>query len=136
MKIKPKQYAIALYEAVHDAPKEKVGAVLASFVRILVKNNALRMAPQIIDYFRKFANRAEGIADLKVSSAEPIKENSLEEIKKSAPILLGKKFKKINITEKVDPALLGGFVLEAEDTVFDASVKNKFRVLKNHLFIK
>jgi len=136
MKIKPKQYAIALYEAAKDTPKEKIRAVLANFVKILAKNNALRMAPQIIEHFSKYANRVEEIADLKISSAEPIKENLLEEIKKAAPALLGKKLKKINVRQEIDPALLGGFVLEAEDTVFDASVKNKFRLLKNHLFIK
>jgi F-type H+-transporting ATPase subunit delta len=133
MKIKPKQYAVALYEAVKDAPKEKIREVLANFVKILAKNNALRMAPQIIEYFSKYANRVEEIADLKISSAEPIKENLLEEIKKVAPALLGKKFKKINVTREIDPALLGGFVLEAEDTVFDASIKNKLKLLKNSI---
>ncbi len=136
MKIKPKQYAIALYEAVKDAPKEKVKGVLDNFVKILVKNNVLRFAPQIVDYFRKYANQMEGIADFTLTSAEPIKGELLEKIEKVAPKLLGKKVKKINITEKINPELLGGFVLEAEDTVFDGSLKNKFRILKNHLFIK
>ena len=136
MKIKPKQYAVALYEAVKDAPKEKVRGILENFVEMLVKRNSLRLAPQIIDYFIKFANRAEGIADLKITSAEPMKGDSLEKIKKVAPGLLETKFKKINVTEKIDPGLMGGFVLEAEDTVFDASIKNKFQKLNKILNLK
>ncbi|MFA5128645.1 MAG: ATP synthase F1 subunit delta [Patescibacteria group bacterium] len=136
MKIKPKQYAIALYEAVKDAPKEKVRSILGNFIKTLAKNNAFRFAPQIIEYFIKYANHAEGIVDLKIKSAEPIKEDLMEKIKQSAPTILKKSFKKINITKEVDPSLIGGFILEAEDMVFDSSLKNKFRILKNHLFVK
>ncbi|MFA5413702.1 MAG: F0F1 ATP synthase subunit delta [Patescibacteria group bacterium] len=136
MKIKPKQYAIALYEVIKDAPKEKVRDILSNFVKTLEKNNALRFAPQIIEYFIKYANRAEGIADLKITSTEPIKEDLIEKIKKVAPDILGKSFKKINIQQGTNPELMGGFVLECDDAIFDASIKNKFRILKNHLFVK
>ncbi|MBU1146538.1 ATP synthase F1 subunit delta [Patescibacteria group bacterium] len=133
MKIKPKQYAVALYEAVKDAPKEKVRGILDNFVKTLVKNNALRFAPQIIDYFVKYANRTEGIADLKIKSAEPIKDELIERIKKAAPEILGKDFKKINIQQEVKQGLMGGFVLECDDIIFDASIKNKFQTLNKIL---
>ncbi|MFA6594660.1 MAG: ATP synthase F1 subunit delta [Candidatus Buchananbacteria bacterium] len=136
MKIKPKQYAIALYEVIKDAPKEKVRDILSNFVKTLEKNNALRFAPQIIEYFIKYASRAEGIADLKITSTESIKEDLIEKIKKVAPDILGKSFKKINIQQGINPELMGGFVLECDDAIFDASIKNKFRILKNHLFVK
>jgi F-type H+-transporting ATPase subunit delta len=136
MKIKPKQYAIALYEVIKDAPREKVRDISNNFIKTLEKNNALRFAPQIIEYFIKYANRAEEIADLKITSAEPIKADLIEKIKKVAPAILGKSFKKINIQQGTSPELIGGFVLECDDAIFDASIKNKFRILKNHLFVK
>ena len=133
MKIKPKQYAVALYEAVKDEPKENMRGILDNFVKTLVKNNALRFAPQIIDYFVKYANRTEGIADLKIKSAEPIKDELIERIKKAAPEILGKDFKKINIQQEVKQGLMGGFVLECDDIIFDASIKNKFQTLNKIL---
>jgi ATP synthase F1 delta subunit len=136
MKIKPKQYAVALYEATKDAPREKMRDILDNFVKILAKNNALRFAPQIINYFTKYANQAEGIADLKIKSTEPIKGDLAEKIKKIAPVILGKNFKKINITEEIDKSLVGGFVLECGDAIFDASVKNKFQTLNKILNLK
>ena len=136
MKIKPKQYAIALYEVIKDAPREKVRDISNNFIKTLEKNNALRFAPQIIEYFIKYANRAEEIADLKITSAEPIKADLIEKIKKVAPAILGKSFKKINIQQGTSPELIGGFVLECDDAIFDASIRNKFRILKNHLFVK
>lgn len=133
MKIKPKQYAVALYESIKDAPKERVRDILNNFVKTLAKNNALRFAPRIIEHFIKYANQAEGIADLKIKSAEPIKEDLVEKIKNAAPDILGKDFKKINVTEEIDPSLIGGFVLECDDIIFDASVKNKFNILRNKI---
>jgi F-type H+-transporting ATPase subunit delta len=136
MKIKPKQYAISLYEATKGLSEDKTRIVLVNFVKILARNNALRMAPAIVDYFVKYANRAEGIVDLKIRTAHPIKEDIVEILKKEAPSLLDKKFKKANIQKEIDANLIGGFVLESEDAVFDASVKNKFKILKNILFNK
>lgn len=107
--------------------------ILNNFVKTLAKNNALRFAPQIIDHFTKYANRAEGIADLKIKSVEPIKDDLIEKIKKAAPGILGKDYKKINVTEEIDPSLVGGFVLECDDTIFDVSVKNRLKILRNKI---
>lgn len=136
MKIKPKQYAVALFEAVKDAPKERVHEILDNFINTLVKNNALRFAPQIIAYFIKYTNQTLEIGDLKISSAEPLKDEVIEKIGKAAPDILGKKFKKLNIIKEVDPSLIGGFILESEDRIFDNSLKNKFKILKNYLSVK
>lgn len=133
MKIKPKQYAIALYEAVAGAPSDKIGPILASFVKILVKNNALRMALQIIEYFKNYANRAEGTVEIEIKTAEAIKDELTEKIKKITPEIFGQSFKKISVKKEIDPSLLGGFVLETEDKIFDASVKNKFQTLSKIL---
>jgi F-type H+-transporting ATPase subunit delta len=133
MKIKPKQYAIGLYEATRDLPTSKIKVAIENFVKILVKNNALRMAPQILDYFQKYTNKIEGIADLKIKTVELLKEENLSQLKILLPALLKKEIKKINIQQKIDPNLIGGFTIECDDLVFDASVKNKFSILKKNL---
>lgn len=131
MRTKPKQYAVALFEAVKGLSDDKARVVLANFVKILIKNNALRMSPQIMESFVKYANREEGTIEVKISTPNQIKEDMVEFFKKEAPNLLGKKSKKVNIKKEVVPDLLGGFVLECEDMVFDASIKNKLKLLKN-----
>jgi F-type H+-transporting ATPase subunit delta len=136
MKIKPKQYAISLYEATKGLSDEKAKAVLGNFVKLLSKNNALRFAPQIIDNFIRYANREEGIVDLKIRSAHPMKEDLIEILKKEAPGLLEITFKTANIRKEINSDLIGGFILECEDAVFDASLKNKFKILKNNLLTK
>lgn len=135
MKIRVKQYAISLYEAIKDVPSSKVKIVIKNFVKLLVKNNAMRMAPQILNYLEKYANKTEGVVDLKVKTVEPLNEEILSRLKKIAPALLEREIKKINIQQEIDSSLIGGFVLECDDLVFDASIKNRFKLLKNNLSI-
>jgi len=131
MKIKPKQYAISLYEAVKNVQPSEVGIIIGNFIELLVKNNALKMSPQIFDYLQKHINKIEGIVNLKIKTIEQLSEENLSRLKSLVPLLVGKEVKKINIQQEIDSSLIGGFVLECDDLVFDASIKNKFNILRN-----
>ena len=133
MKIKPKQYAIALYESIFGLSREKTDLVVENFINFLAKNNLLRLAPQIINYFQKYANQKEGIVDLKIRTAHKLKNEVTSQIKNILPELLGKKIEKINVTEEVEEGLIGGFYLECDDFIFDSTVKNKLKIIKNNL---
>lgn len=133
MKIKAKQYAISLYEATKDAPPQEVKVVIENFVKLLIKNNALKMAPRILDYFQKYANKVEGVVDLKIKSIEPLEKENFLQLEKMLPTLLKKEIRKINFQQEINHSLIGGFVLECDDLVFDASIKNKFNILKNKI---
>ncbi len=39
----------------------------------------------------------------------------------------------VNFTTKVDPALIGGFVLEVDDNVLDTSVKRQLDLIRHDL---
>ena len=39
----------------------------------------------------------------------------------------------VNVTTKVDPAIIGGFVFRMEDTLLDASVASQLRLLRRRL---
>jgi len=94
------------------------------------------MAPQIISYFHKYANNVEGVVDLKVKTTESLRGENLSRLKNLVPSFLKREIKKINIQQEVDSNLIGGFVLECDDSVFDASIKNRFKILKDNLSIK
>ena len=140
MKIKPKQYAVALYESLSGLPagqaglsREKADVVVKNFVNFLARNNLLRLAPQIINYFQKYANKKEGIVDLKIRTARKLKGETISQIKNILPELLDKKIEKINVTEEVVESLIGGFSLLCDDFIFDFTIKNKLKILKNNL---
>ena len=133
MKIKSKQYAIALYESIFGLSREKTDLVVENFINFLAKNNLLKLAPQIISYFQKYANQKEGIVDLKIRTAHKLKNETTSQIKNILPELLGKKIEKINVTEEVEEGLIGGFSLECDDFIFDSTIKNKLKIIKNNL---
>ena len=39
----------------------------------------------------------------------------------------------VNVTAKVDPSIIGGFVFRMEDTLLDASVASQLRLLRRRL---
>lgn len=133
MKIKPKQYAVALYETLAGLSREKTDFVIGNFVKFLVKNNILRSAPQIINHFQKYANKKEGVVELKIKTPHKFKSETIAEIKNALPGLLNKKIEKINVTEEIVENLIGGFILECDDFIFDSTIKNKLKIIKNNL---
>ena len=133
MKIKPKQYAVALYETLLGLSDKEANVVIGKFVALLQQRNILRLAPQIIKQFKKYADDKEGVVDLKIKTSHKSTEKTISEIKKVLPDLIEKDIKKVNVVEEIDEKLLGGFILECDDFVFDSSLKNKLKVLKNNL---
>ena len=43
---------------------------------------------------------------------------------------------KFNISNKIDPNIIGGFILKMDDLNYDASLKRKFTDLKSSIIIK
>jgi F-type H+-transporting ATPase subunit delta len=71
------------------------------------------------------------ISTVKVISAQPLsKEDQEKIIKIASSSVVG--FKNIELETVVDESLVGGFIIEMEDYVYDASVKNQiFRLKKS-----
>jgi F-type H+-transporting ATPase subunit delta len=40
---------------------------------------------------------------------------------------------KLEVTEKVDPSIIGGFIIEAGDKLYDASIAHKLEEMKKNL---
>jgi F-type H+-transporting ATPase subunit delta len=57
-----------------------------------------------------------------------------EKYKEKINELIRKKFKiEIDLEEKVDPSIIGGFVLRIEDQQIDASISSQLKKIKTHL---
>jgi len=130
MKFTPKQYAQALIEALQDTSPKDQEKVLDNFVKVLAENNNLRLFDQISQEFHTLDLAKKGIVQATATSAHPInKENEkaiIEELNKLAK-------KKIELKTKVDENLIGGIIIQMEDQMIDASVKNQLEQLKNNL---
>lgn len=131
MKIVVKQYAQALFSEIKDQAEKDISGIINNFVEILKKDNCLSRMEKIIFYFNEFWKKEYSLVEAEISTAREI--NS--ELKKDLVEYLTKisQAKKINIVEKENDKLIGGFVVKYNDKIIDASIKNKINKFKNSL---
>ena len=93
----------------------------------LIDNGRLAALPEIAAQFRKLANAQSGSSDAIVYSAFPIDDAALAGVGAA----LEKRFgRKLDITVKLDPALIGGIRVVVGDEVLDTSVKARLEQMK------
>ncbi|MBK8517947.1 MAG: ATP synthase F1 subunit delta [Saprospiraceae bacterium] len=107
----------------------KVGKTTMAFFDIIIRKGRETYLREIaVDFMRQYRD-FNSISSVIISTASPLSESSLNEIKSkllSSSITLDK----VEITEKVDPALIGGFVIEVGDRLYDASISHKLDELR------
>lgn len=131
MKATSKQYAISLFESVDGKKDGEVGAVIKSFLELLVKNNDLSKAEKIIAEFVKLWNKKEGVVESEITTARKLDKASSDSLKKMVAELTGAK--KVIVNEKIDEKILGGAVIRYDDQILDASLKTRLAGLKEKM---
>jgi F-type H+-transporting ATPase subunit delta len=108
--------------------KGKVHALTMSFFDIITRKNREPLLPSIAREIHTQYNEYKGISKATVTSATPLDANLRAEFE-----TLVKKYsnlKQVELLEKVDPSMIGGFVLKVGDRQIDASLSNKLKALK------
>ncbi|HLV42568.1 MAG TPA: ATP synthase F1 subunit delta [Brumimicrobium sp.] len=104
--------------------------VTKKFIHLLTKNNREMILPVIAEEFITKLNAIRGIVPMTLTSAvkldEGVKATLLEKLNKH---INGS----IELTEKVDESLIGGFVVRMGDTRIDASVAHQLNEMKQRL---
>lgn len=132
MKINYKKYARALFEAVETAEGEKEKKrVVKRFVELLFANNNNAQAEKISQEFERLKNKKEGKIKAEVVSKEKLDKSLVEMLEKYIKNKTGAKI--VNLVEKQDKAVLGGFIIRAGDMILDASLRSRLREVKGKI---
>ena len=119
---KKKQIFKALFEGKFDQ-------LTSSFLDVLTTKVRESYMPEIVDEYMAQYKRIMHISTVKVTTASPLSEDALASIK--AKLLDSDATdQKVEIIPVVDPELIGGFVLEFDDRIYDASLASKLEGLK------
>ncbi|MFT3800876.1 MAG: F0F1 ATP synthase subunit delta [Burkholderiaceae bacterium] len=102
----------------------------ANFVKVLAQNERLSVLPEIAQMYRQLRHQHEQVLDAEVTSAYPVSEQQAADIR---GVLEAKYGKKVEITTRVDPELIGGVSIRIGDEVIDASVRGKLDQLATAL---
>jgi F-type H+-transporting ATPase subunit delta len=98
----------------------RISEMTSVFIRLLITKGRESNLPEILTAFIASYKVHKNIQIVKLTSAEPlsdaVKEAIITQVKKSAG------YQHIELEEKVDASLIGGFVLQVGDKMIDASV--------------
>jgi F-type H+-transporting ATPase subunit delta len=108
--------------------KGKVNDLTLAIFDIITKKNREPLLPAIAKEFHNAYNLHKGIGKATIITATPIDEELRNEFEALVKKMIVEK--QVEITEKIDPSLIGGFVLNVGDQQIDASIKNKLKSLK------
>lgn len=108
---------------------DKYDKLTSSFLNIILKKGREAYLPDIANSFVDQYRAHKGITTVKITTASPLSDAKLEEIKAK---LLASDItdKEINLETAVDPELIGGFVLNIGDKLYNASVAHKLDSLR------
>ena len=96
---------------------------LKAFLNLLLEEDYLTALPQVMAEFSRLALAAEGGVNCVVTCAREPDEATQEAIRKAVCKLRGAANAVLQI--KIDPSLLGGFVLDVDGVTYDRSVKGR-----------
>ncbi len=105
----------------------RIHPIVLSFLRFLVEKGREGILPAIITQFFAAMDESLGIVSIDVRAAVDLTEHHQAEIEKRFEKIARKK---VRATYSLDKQLLGGFVVKVGDTMFDGSVKQQLRLLR------
>lgn len=105
-------------------------AITQKFIRLITTNGREYMLGVIAAKYLKLVKEQQGISEVTLTSAI-----ALDEATKTAILAKVKSLTtaKVDLTEKIDENLIGGFTIQIGDQMVDASVVNQLNTLKQRL---
>ncbi len=107
--------------------KDKVNPVSYSIFTIVTKKNREAIMYGIADEFIKLYDDAKGIVKAQIISAVPLTADLRQEFVKIVADATGKT---VELEEKTDEKLIGGYLLRVGDRQIDASIRKRLNDLK------
>jgi F-type H+-transporting ATPase subunit delta len=108
---------------------ESFDNVTMSFINICIAKNREDILPEIASDFLDEYKKMQGITTIKVTTATPLSTESLEELRTKL-LASAATAKNVEIETAVNPDLIGGYVVEFGDKLYDASISHKLETLK------
>lgn len=126
MKINSKILAKALFQSLLDTP-DKESEIAKEFIKYLEEKNLIGLLPTIVKNLEYIQARAVAQEKIKVTISQKLSAAVIEEIKS----FVGQADAQVEVVE--DSALLGGFVAEYKNKIYDGSVKSQLEMVRKKL---
>ena len=111
----------------------KLEPITLSFIRLAISNKREENLPDMARMYIDLFKQEKGIKQAFLTTAVTIE----KEIRAAVITMIKKVFKtEIELNEKIDEQIIGGFILQVEDQLLDASVTRQIRKIRKSLVDK
>lgn len=118
----PKVTAQEKKEIINELFGGKASETTLNFLNLLFERGREEELHNIAKHFTDLSNEARGYAEATVITAKPLTEDELQKVAEQ----FGQKVnKKLRVTTKVDPSIVGGIIVRIGDRLYDGSIKGK-----------
>ena len=116
-----------------DAILSKIGVsgLAANFIKLTAAKRRLFAIEDMIADFRKLNDAAKGVTRAKVTVAEALSPQHLESLKTALAEISGGK--SVDVDVKVDPAIIGGLVVQLGSRMVDGSLRTKLNAIRTKM---
>jgi F-type H+-transporting ATPase subunit delta len=104
-----------------------------NLMRLLVASRRVDRIDEIVEHFEVFADDAAGRVRASVTTAIALSDADREKLGRELSAQLGKD---VRLVAKVDPAILGGLVLQVGDRLTDGSVAGRLDQLRRKVLVQ
>jgi F-type H+-transporting ATPase subunit delta len=107
-----------------------VSPLLARFLDLLLSRDRMPALPAVARTYGELMNKRLGRVQATATAAAPLAPGLEERLRRRMAEVLGET---VLLETRVDPALLGGIVVQVDSTVYDGSLRTQLRQLREHL---
>jgi F-type H+-transporting ATPase subunit delta len=108
---------------------DRFSTLTMAFLRICITKGRESLLPEIAEEAMAMHKQMQSLTTIKITTATPLTEQGIEDIRRKFE-LSGSTGKTVDVQTAVNPDLIGGFVVEFGDKLYDASVAHQLDNLR------
>ncbi len=117
-------------KAIKSIFEGKINILSLNFLVLITENKRGRCIPGIFRDLEDLYRKEEGIKTAVLTSAYPMDDSIIVHVRQ---ILETEFHSKVELSQKVNPDLIGGFVLRVDDKQYDASISTQLKGIREKL---
>lgn len=104
-----------------------IDVLTEKFIELLIKNSRETHLHEVVNSFINLYDLQKDIKTAYITTSKPLNEENLAKLKEITKLI---KADSVNIVQKIDESIIGGFKLNVDDIQIDASVQSKLKELE------
>ena len=123
-------------ELIEGAFGGQVSSGARNLVLVLARRQRLGLLPDLLSWFDQLADRAQGVRRFTVTTAAPLTDEQRARLRQrlaGAGAAAAGSGPEVQLSEELDPSLLGGLVVRQGDIIQDYSVRARLEALRDRL---